>query len=320
MSTKPFALTLAIAAGLAGVAVAQDLNQNAEPAPAAGRAEAGAFLGVATRPVGGDLARHLRLEPGGGLVVEAVAEGSPAAAAGLEPGDVLLELDGQRLMNGPQLAALVGRDEPGRKTTLRAIVEGDEKQLDVTLAERPDGLARFDDGGELFVVPGELGRLLGDEFGGLGALDPDTRRDLATAMRRFEAMRREFEDGLGDMQNLQGLRPERFERLFRQIEPMLVPPGEGDLVDEFPAVPDVLGEPEAVGPAPMMTRIVRRSDGDMSATLRVSGETRRLKVEQGGETTFDGEVTTPEQRAALTPEQAEQLRALEQSAGLRRAS
>ncbi len=54
-------------------------------------------LGVTVRSLDPALAGAMELEPGAGLIIDAVEPGSPAAAAGLTSGDVLLSLDGVRL-------------------------------------------------------------------------------------------------------------------------------------------------------------------------------------------------------------------------------
>lgn len=54
-------------------------------------------LGVTVRSLDPALAGAMELEPGAGLIIDAVEPGSPAAGAGLTSGDVLLSLDNERL-------------------------------------------------------------------------------------------------------------------------------------------------------------------------------------------------------------------------------
>ncbi len=56
-----------------------------------------AVLGVATQTVTPLIAEGLRLSPTGGLIVSDVAEGSPAAEAGLQIGDVITAIDGEQV-------------------------------------------------------------------------------------------------------------------------------------------------------------------------------------------------------------------------------
>jgi membrane-associated protease RseP (regulator of RpoE activity) len=82
------------------------------------------------------LRKQLRLPEGFGLVVDFVEPGSPAAAAGLEPYDVLTRLDDQRLVNPQQLAVLVRTFDADAQVTLTVVREGGERQVPVKLVER----------------------------------------------------------------------------------------------------------------------------------------------------------------------------------------
>jgi len=79
--------------------------------------------GLITTRASDVLREQLALERGCGLVVEAVAPGTPAARAGLKRHDVLVSLDGQLLLLPEQLAALLESsrsDAPLRFEVLRA--------------------------------------------------------------------------------------------------------------------------------------------------------------------------------------------------------
>lgn len=67
-----------------------------------------AFLGV----------RIDRRDAGSGAELSGVVPGSPAAAAGLQMGDVITALDGTRVASGSGLAALIGRRKPGDVVTV----------------------------------------------------------------------------------------------------------------------------------------------------------------------------------------------------------
>ena len=73
-----------------------------------------------------------------GVVVNAVSDGSPAAAAGLEPGDVITAVDGRRIRTPGELVATVGERAPGSALEITALREGNERRLQATLAERAD--------------------------------------------------------------------------------------------------------------------------------------------------------------------------------------
>ena len=59
-------------------------------------------IGLSTQTVTATLAEALQLSADAGVIVADVDEGGPAARAGLQPGDIVLSLDGKRMENGRQ--------------------------------------------------------------------------------------------------------------------------------------------------------------------------------------------------------------------------
>src|SRR5215472_15445746 len=74
-----------------------------------------AWLGVATEEASDALSSQLGLEPGDGLVVSFIEPDSPAAKAGLQKNDVLVEMGDQLLVHPHQLRKLVRRQKEGDK-------------------------------------------------------------------------------------------------------------------------------------------------------------------------------------------------------------
>ena len=94
------------------------------------------YLGVETRPVDPALRSQLDLPKGIGLLVAAVAHGSPADKAGVKAFDVLHKLDNQLLVNAPQLVVLIQARKPGSKVTLTLIRKAKPLKLAATLGSR----------------------------------------------------------------------------------------------------------------------------------------------------------------------------------------
>jgi serine protease DegQ len=95
------------------------------------------YLGVAAQPVLVAAADGEAQERRGLLVVN-VAAGSPAAAAGVIVGDVLLELDGQALASPEDLLDLLAGDRTGREAKVRLLRGGQPQDVSVIIGERPD--------------------------------------------------------------------------------------------------------------------------------------------------------------------------------------
>jgi S1-C subfamily serine protease len=72
-----------------------------------------------------------------GLLIVGVTSASPAAAAGLLVGDVLLEFDGHAVESPEQLLDLLLGDRVGQKVTLEVLRGGASVELTVAVGERP---------------------------------------------------------------------------------------------------------------------------------------------------------------------------------------
>jgi putative serine protease PepD len=74
---------------------------------------------------------------GGGPRVKAVRESSPAAAAGLAAGDVVVELDGKPVATMSELLSSLRSRKPGTTVAVTVLRDGQKRAFAVTLAERP---------------------------------------------------------------------------------------------------------------------------------------------------------------------------------------
>jgi S1-C subfamily serine protease len=95
------------------------------------------YLGVAGQPVA--LAEPQRQvdHRESALLVVGVTAGSPAAAAGLVVGDVILDFDGQAVDTPEDLLDLLAGDRVGRQVPLRILRGTSAVTLNVTVGERP---------------------------------------------------------------------------------------------------------------------------------------------------------------------------------------
>src|SRR5277367_3964509 len=70
-----------------------------------------------------------------GGVVTQVEPDSPGAKAGLQIGDVVTEIDGQKVSDAGELQVMIGQKQPGTKVTLKVLREGKSLSIPVTLEE-----------------------------------------------------------------------------------------------------------------------------------------------------------------------------------------
>lgn len=96
------------------------------------------WLGVMIQPVSRDLAESFGMDsPSGALIADLDPEG-PAARAGLEAGDIVLEVDGEEVERSRNLPRLIGRVTPGEEAELTILRDGERQTLDVTIGDWPD--------------------------------------------------------------------------------------------------------------------------------------------------------------------------------------
>ena len=93
-----------------------------------------AWLGIEGDDLDGDGAAALGIK--GGARVRTVADGSPAAAAGLEADDVIVTVDDTTVTSMSELVAALRQHDSGQKIRLRYLRNGKPTTTTVTLAER----------------------------------------------------------------------------------------------------------------------------------------------------------------------------------------
>jgi len=90
-------------------------------------------IGVAIDNVNRELAESLGLPRVEGALIRGVENNSPAAQAGIEPGDVIVRFDGKVIERSSDLPRIVGNTAPGTKAPVKVWRRGAERDLTVTV-------------------------------------------------------------------------------------------------------------------------------------------------------------------------------------------
>ena len=223
-----------VTVGLAGLASAGQVGESGASQP--GRDHTRAFfwknmgrgyLGVQVLGLTPELRAHFGAPEDAGVLVAKVEEGSPAAAAGIEVGDVLTAVDGKPIA-GPQSLALAIREKKAGesvnvdflrdKGTLSASVAVEERdrkvidlaEFDVAIPE----IAPFPGTGPLEVERGFV--FAGPE----GSLDQDAVRAFEDAMRDLEG-RFESEEWQEKLKRLRELDLGKIQERMKEVEDRL---------------------------------------------------------------------------------------------------
>ena len=96
------------------------------------------YLGVAVVPVSPEVSRSLGVSSQRGVVVAEVVPRSPAAAAGIREGDLIVAFQNIPIQSPSELTRRVGGTPPGSKVDLRVAGPGGERTISVTLGRLAD--------------------------------------------------------------------------------------------------------------------------------------------------------------------------------------
>jgi serine protease Do len=96
------------------------------------------WIGISVQSVTPEIAESLKLEDDDGALVADVTDGGPADKAGVRRGDIIIELNGNKIDEMPDLPKLVASYAPGTKTNMKVRRDSKEKVLNIKLGELPE--------------------------------------------------------------------------------------------------------------------------------------------------------------------------------------
>lgn len=111
------------------------------------------YLGIGVADITSERAKALNLKEERGAEVTSVEPDSPAAKAGLQKGDVVVEYNGQAVQGTAQLTRLVRETPPGRQVHISALRNGSTQKLTATLEPRKSLTFQFPQGMRNLAIP-----------------------------------------------------------------------------------------------------------------------------------------------------------------------
>jgi S1-C subfamily serine protease len=129
---------------VARVAVPADASAEPQPPVGAERRIERRLLGIELQPASPERLRALGLSAHGGVELTALAARSPLLAAGLRPGDLLLEVCGEPIPSPDTLLQFLATDPAPRELALVAVdTAGQRRELTVPTYRPPFGVTQF---------------------------------------------------------------------------------------------------------------------------------------------------------------------------------
>ena len=95
------------------------------------------WIGVEPQDITPELAESFGLQRKSGTIIAGVLRNGPADRAGMRPGDILIEVDGQPVRDTTEMLNVIAQLQPGRKAAMKVLRKNAEASLDVTIGTRP---------------------------------------------------------------------------------------------------------------------------------------------------------------------------------------
>jgi serine protease Do len=96
------------------------------------------WLGVSAQVVTPDIAAALGMQEPVGAIINGITKSSPAEKAGLRRGDVILELDGKKILDPSELPRMVAFGHIGKTVLMKVMRQGTPLEIKLVVELRPE--------------------------------------------------------------------------------------------------------------------------------------------------------------------------------------
>ena len=172
------------------------------------------YLGVFIRPINQQLLEEEDLDVSQGAYVDSLVQDGAAIEAGIQPGDVIVEINDKDITSTADLLSAIAQQRPGDEVDITIIRGGDRRNLEVELKNRQGGTGIVEESGisamqqlgiDIANAPEEQLQQLGID-GGVQVMNIDRRGIVGNATRMMEGfiitqVDRQEIDNVEDFQN-----------------------------------------------------------------------------------------------------------------------
>ena len=141
-----------------------------------------------------DLKEYYGIKDGEGVLITQVFKGDPADKAGIEPKDIILSVDGEKVDSSRGLSRMIADKDVGEKVKIEILRNGKEESVTVKLAKRKD-------------IPGGpevMTKESGDEFGiTVSDLTPEMAARMNIEEKKGVVVTDVSEEGKGEKAGIQ---------------------------------------------------------------------------------------------------------------------
>ncbi len=95
------------------------------------------YIGVEPQDITPELAESFGLKKTNGAIIAGVLKGGPADKAGMQPGDILVSVDGKAVADMADMLNQIAQLSPGKKAKIIVLRQNQENALNVTIGMRP---------------------------------------------------------------------------------------------------------------------------------------------------------------------------------------
>jgi len=103
------------------------------------------WLGVTIQDLKGSLAEYYGVQDKSGVLVASVVPGDPADRAGIQPNDIITEVEGKKVTTSRDLTNLAAKLDVGDTAKVTVLRDGRQKTFDVKVGKRPLTMAAVSD-------------------------------------------------------------------------------------------------------------------------------------------------------------------------------